>query len=136
MKKMPIPYLLKLIVDQIRTGADADLKSVHLTLAQSRVLAFLVDKDGQSTQKEIEDFLQVSHPTVVGIVSRMEKNGYLKSSYIGTSKIVRLTPCAHEVGQDMVKAMAENDAALMKGLSKKEISELQRMLMQVYQNIK
>jgi DNA-binding MarR family transcriptional regulator len=136
MRKMPIPYLLKLIVDQIRTGADADLKSMHLTLTQSRVLAFLVDKEGQATQKEIEDFLQVSHPTVVGIVSRMEKNGYLKFSYAGTSKIVRLTPYAKDVGQDMVKAMAENDAQLMKGLSKKETAELQRMLLQVYQNIK
>ena len=63
----------KLINDKLRTKADADLRAHGLTMTQSRVLRFLSDSGGEATQKEIEDFLSVSHPTVVGIVSRLRE---------------------------------------------------------------
>lgn len=135
MENLPIPYLLKIITDKIRTGADAHLKSLRLTLTQSRVLAFIVESGGEATQKEIEDFLQVAHPTVVGIVSRMEKNGFLTCSYQGVSKVVTLTDQARATGEDMVKAMAEHDRVLLKGLSRPETAELERLLMIVYHNL-
>lgn len=135
MDNLPIPYLLKIITDKIRTGADAHLKSINLTLTQSRVLAFVVDCGGQTTQKEIEDFLQVSHPTVVGIVSRMEKNGFLACSYERVSKVVTLTEKASVVGDDMVKSMESSDATMLRGLSDEEIRELERLLKVVYANL-
>ncbi|HPF53493.1 MAG TPA: MarR family transcriptional regulator [Eubacteriales bacterium] len=135
MERLPIPYLLKIIVDRIRTEADSHLKSLDLTLTQSRVLAFIIESGGQTTQKEIENFLQVSHPTVVGIVSRMEKNGFLTCSYERISKTVTLTDKANAAGEDMVKTMAAHDALLLKGLSESEADELRRLLLTVYQNI-
>lgn len=135
MEKLPIPYLLKIITDKIRTGADAHLKSINLTLTQSRVLAFVVEQGGQTTQKQIEDFLQVSHPTVVGIVSRMEKTGFLTCSYERVSKIVTLTDSARAAGEDMVRTMAEHDRVLLRNLSAEEAEELERLLMKVYKNI-
>lgn len=135
MQNLPIPYLLKIIVDKIRTDADAHLKSLNLTLTQSRVLAFVVENGGQTTQKEIEDFLQVAHPTVVGIVSRMEKNGFLVCRYERVSKLVCLTDKARAAGEDMVKNMKEHDALLLKGLSDSDAGELRRLLMAVYNNM-
>lgn len=135
MQALPIPYLLKIIVDKIRTDADAHLKSMNITMSQSRVLAFLVSQGGEATQKEIEDFLQVSHPTVVGIVTRMEKNGFLISTYEHASKLITLTEKADAAGADMVKMMAEHDAVLLKGLSPQEVDELRRLLLTVYNNL-
>ena len=71
MPQKDVGYFIKNINDRLKVRADADLKSYNLTLAQSRVLAFLNNQGGSATQKEIEVFLEVSHPTVVGIVSRM-----------------------------------------------------------------
>lgn len=135
MENLPIPYLLKITVDKIRTYADANLKSLNLTLTQSRVLAFIVERGGETTQKEIEDFLQVAHPTVVGVVSRMEKNGFLTCSYERVSKIVTLTDKARATGEDMISSMAEHDAILLRGLSCQEVAELGRLLMKVYKNL-
>ena len=135
MNQLPIPYLLKITTDKIRTEADAHLRSINLTMTQSRVLAFIVDHGGTVTQKEIEDFLQVAHPTVVGIVSRMEKNGFLSCSYERVSKIVSLTDSARAAGEDMVRNMAQHDAVLLKGLSDPEADELRRLLLKVYQNL-
>ena len=62
-----VGYKLKLITDKLKVRADADLKRHKLTLSQSRVMAFLNKKGGEATPQEIEDNMQVSHPTVVGI---------------------------------------------------------------------
>ena len=136
MEKLPIPYLLKIIVDKIRTEADAHLKGIDLTMSQSRVLGFIVQQGGETTQKEIEDFLQVSHPTVVGIVSRMEKNGFLTCAYERVSKVVTLTEKARAAGEDMVKTVKEHDEVLFRGLTEQEITELNRLLTVVYNNVK
>lgn len=77
MQQLETGVYFKLITDKLHAKADADLKAHGLTMTQSRVLRFLSDSGGEATQKEIEDFLSVSHPTVVGIVSRLEQNGFI-----------------------------------------------------------
>lgn len=136
MENRHIGYLLKIITDKIRTTADAHLKSHGLTLSQSRVLAFLHSRGGEATQKEIEDFLEVAHPTVVGIVSRMEKNGFVTCSYERISKLVKLTDKAEIIGEDMDRTISAQDGKLYAGLSDEELSELERMLQVIYRNLK
>lgn len=62
MEQYPIGCLLKMITDKIKIQADANLAQHDLTLTQSRVLGYLARNGGTATQKEIEGFLQVSHP--------------------------------------------------------------------------
>ena len=51
MEKKDIGYLIKNINDKLKVKADADLKHSNLTLAQSRVLAFL-DRRGVRQRKK------------------------------------------------------------------------------------
>lgn len=74
-----IGYFFKLIDNRLKANADAGLSKHGLTFAQSRILRFLAEHGGQATQKEIEDYAHVSHPTVVGIVTRMEQGGFLST---------------------------------------------------------
>ena len=131
MNTREIGYLIKRINDKLKVKADADLKSHELTLTQSRVLAFLNSEDGQATQKEIEDFLEVSHPTVVGIVSRMEQNGFVTTWFDPENrrnKIVQLTESSRKIGADLDRTIQEQEKSMLKGLSQGQISELARML--------
>ena len=77
MEQYPIGCLLKMITDKIKIQADANLAQHDLTLTQSRVLGYLARSGGTATQKEIEGFLQVSHPTVAGVIGRMEQKGFV-----------------------------------------------------------
>lgn len=134
-----IGYLIKSINDKIKIHADADLKSHNLTLAQSRVLVYLKSREnGRATQKEIEDFLSVSHPTVVGLVSRMGKNGFL-TSWIDAddhrNKIVELTPSAKKIGDNMDFVIKGMEDKMLSSLSKNQISELSEMLEIIYKNL-
>lgn len=133
-----IGYLIKNINDKLKVNADADLKHFNLTLAQSRVLAFLNSKGGCATQKEIEVFLEVSHPTVVGIVSRMEQNGHV-ITWIDEAdkrnKIVKLTEQAEILGKDMEQNIQNNERKMLTTLTSTEIEQLRRMLNVIYNNL-
>ena len=76
-EKKKTGYLLKIITDVLVRESNHMLKKQDLTWAQSRLIGFLSRNGGECTQKELESFLEVSHPTVVGIVSRMEQNGFV-----------------------------------------------------------
>lgn len=133
-----IGYLIKMINDKVKVKADADLSTYELTLSQSRVLTFLKSKDGQATQKEIEEFLEVSHPTVVGIVSRMEQRGYV-TTWLDTkqqrSKMVRLTAKAQTIGEELVRMVQEQENTMLQGLTQEQVSERAKMLRVIYGNL-
>lgn len=138
MAKKDVGYYIKNIDEKLKVKADADLGKYNLTFAQSRVLAFLRDKGGSATQKEIEVFLEVSHPTVVGIVSRMEKNGHLKCRFDENdrrNKIVELTQQAEKLGKDMERSIKENENRMLKSLSQPEIKQLMKMLEIISKNL-
>ena len=138
MPKKDVGYLIKNINDKLKVRADADLKRYNLTLTQSRVLAFLNSKGGQATQKEIEIFLEVSHPTVVGIVSRMEQNGYVSSWIDGNdkrNKNVRLTKQAETLGMDMENSIIANEQRMLASLSAHDVERLKEMLLVIYKNL-
>ena len=107
MLKNDVGYLIKRINDKLKVRADAELKQYHLTISQSRVLVYLRSRGGQATQKEIETFLDVAHPTIVGLVSRMEQNGYVTCwpCEDGRNKYVKLTAAGRS---SLTKICSEN----------------------------
>lgn len=134
MPNKDVGYLIKSINDKLKVKADADLKRYNLTFTQSRVFAYLQEKHGQATQKEIELFLDVSHPTVVGIVSRMEQNGYVSchQDEDKRNKIVKLTPKAQSLGTDLEAHMLGNEKHLLSPLNNAEAEQLKKLLLQIY----
>ena len=133
-----IGYYFKLIADRIKIIADTDLKKHGLTLTQSRVLAFLHKKGGQAGQKEIEDYLQVSHPTVAGLVSRMEQKGFLVTWHDPAdrrSNIVKLTEKAMSVAQEIDAGVRMQDEKLLQALTDEQIADFKKMLHIIYKNM-
>ncbi len=132
-----IGYLIKSIDDKLKIEADEDLKHHKLTLSQSRVVGFLMQQGGAATQKEIEDFLSVSHPTVVGLVSRMAQNGMVSTHFDSNnrSKVVSLTKYAKTIAVDMNKTIAEHERNLLAGLTDEEISALETALKAILKNL-
>ena len=137
MLKNDVGYLIKSINDKLKVRADAELKKYHLTMSQSRVLVYLRSRGGQATQKEIETFLDVAHPTVVGLVSRMEQNGYVTCwpCEDGRNKYVKLTPQAEAIDKDMQENMHANEEMLLAPLSPEERERLRDLLLTVAEHL-
>ena len=133
MLKNDVGYLIKSINDKLKGRADAELKQYHLTISQSRVLVYLRSRGGQATQKEIETFLDVAHPTIVGLVSRMEQNGYVTCwpCEDGRNKYVKLTPQAEAIDKDMQENMQASEEMLLAPLSPEDRERLRGLLLTV-----
>ncbi len=130
--------LIKNINDKIKVRADADLKQHGLTLAQSRVLRFLHRAGGASTQKEIERFLDTSHPTVVGIISRMVRGGYIvcsKDESDKRNKIVSLTEKARMLNKKICAQIEKNEKEMTRGLTDDDIENFEKILGIIYKNL-
>ena len=137
-----MPYelgpLLKQINDRLKASADESMADRGLTLAQARVLGFLENSGGYATQKDIEKFLAVSHPTATGIVNRIERKEFI-SCYTDPSdrrnKVVAMTTKALELGEQIRAEIAQSERQLTEGLSQEELEERRRLLGKLLENI-
>ena len=135
---LPIGYLLKVISDKMKVKADAEMKRHDMTMSQSKVLAFLHEKGGQAMQKEIEDYLRVSHPTVAGVVSRMEQNGFVETWQDPAdrrNKVVCMTEKSVAIDKKMKDLLDWQEQQLVKSLTSEETETLKMLLQAVYDNL-
>ena len=78
--KNDIGFLFKRIDAKLEKQVNSKLNSLGITFAQLRALIFVNEAENQqTTQKEIETFLEVSHPTTNGIIKRLKEKQLIKT---------------------------------------------------------
>lgn len=134
-----VGFLIKIIHDCIEKNANHNLKNFGLTLTQTRVLMFLRKRgELKTSQRDIEDYLKVSHPTVVGIIQRLESKGFIKCVTDPGDKRMKnicLTSKENEFLLEMERSKQEVERTLLKNFSEKETNQLKSMLKRAYNNI-
>lgn len=133
-----ISYLIKNIADKLKISTEKELKKYDLTLSQSRVLLYLDSRGGEAMQKEIQSFLKVTHPTVIGLINRLERKGFVRTWINIKNKkevVVSLTERSVFVVEDMERVRNEREFLLKEGMTKKETEIFTKILQKVQQNI-
>lgn len=134
-----IGYYIKRINDKLKAGFDAYLRDVDLTSSQARVIEYVYWNGGMVTQKEIEVFLDVAHPTVVGIVNRLEKKGYLACHLDENNKrnkMVCSTCEAEKLLHKMYEGRRAAEQRLLHSFSEDEAAQVKKLLEKLYENIR
>ena len=135
----PIGFIIKLINDSILVQVNSFLKPYEVTLRQLRILGYLHDnKDKLVTQKELEEELQVSHPTVVGILQRLEKKGLIKTFLNPnkkTMKIVTLIEYEAKLFKNINTEKEKFENKLLAGFTDDEKVQLEEFLIRLHRNI-
>jgi DNA-binding MarR family transcriptional regulator len=129
---------LKQITDSIKVLVNEDLKAWDLTFSQIHVLKCLEDHNGHMTQRALENSLHVSHPTVTGLVSRLEKNGFVTSASDEKdhrNKIITLTEKAKSHHAAATEKRLQNEAMMLTGLDDDEVNTLENLLKKILDNI-
>ena len=67
--------ILHWCTDQAMTTA---LESMELTASQGHIMAFLAHQKEPPCPKDIEDAFHLTHPTVSGLLARMERKGFIE----------------------------------------------------------
>lgn len=125
-------FLLKPINDKFEARGNAACQKAGITHSQFQVLLFLREHSNIIvTQKMLEVEFNVSHPTINGILKRMEENGFIKTQFVQEAKKqkqVFLTDKGYEAIKIMDASKDFDESNLIKIFSETELNQLQEYL--------
>ena len=138
-KNEDLGFLLKRLSEALRQNFNRELQKYDLTISQIHVLGYLSwHRDRPVTQKEIEDYLQVSHPTTVGILKRLEEKEMITTTMNTRgrlSKTVTETEKAKKLDVILKKGHSESEKRLKQGFTDTELAQLMQYLGRMTKNM-
>ena len=101
----------------------ATLASMDLTASQGHILAFIAHSPAPPCPKDMEEAFHLSHPTVSGLLSRLEKKGFIcidPDPADRRCKRVQLDAKGRESLSKMEATITSNEAKLVKDFTEEE----------------
>ena len=140
MEAQSIGSMIKILSETIGQKVNKNCKEFNLTMQQMKILHFLRMREGEkeASQKEIQNFMRISHPTVVNILRLMKEKGFIETSTSHEDKrmkIVRLTGKEDKFVKDVISEREEMEKQLVKGLTQKDQENLRWYLKIMYENL-
>ena len=139
MKPYDLGYRFRRIHEGFRSAGNARGRKFDLTRAQMDILHYMFKKGESATQRELEKHFDLKHSTVIGILKRMEKNGFIEISVCESDRrqrSVKLLQKAYDVQKDCKTHRDYMENKFKKGLTKEELSTLEYLLDKVYDILK
>lgn len=135
-QEVGIGFYMKKINDYILADANEQLKKLDLTYSQMHILIYIIRNGGSDVrQKDILHYFNISHPTVVGLLKRMERKGLISiKSDPGDRRgnCVTALPKAMGILNGLKDGQKHVDRLLTKNLSKEQETELKEILRIIY----
>ena len=139
MEEEKLGLIFRRISHSAKKDTDNYLKKWDLTMSQAMVLEFLNNSpDKELTQKAIEQHFNLQHPTVSGILKRLEKHGFITTATNEGDRRVKNIYLTEKAGQLDTRAkmrQAEMEAVYVKGFLPEETETLRKLLVRVLGNL-
>lgn len=132
-----IGYLIKQVFLLNQGRLNTMFAEFDLTGAQVFTLIFLFKANEQNKtvyQKDIEKEMEISNPTVTGILNRLEGKGLIQrvaSQEDARAKSIHVTPKALELDKILKEKFQENEKQLIASLTREEAENLERYLLKI-----
>ena len=116
-------HLLRILhwcTDQSMTNA---LENMELTAAQGHIMGFLAHRKEPPCPRDIEEEFQLSHPTVSGLLSRLEKKDFIQlrpDEHDRRCKRIHMLPKGKECMENMHQVIQNNEKRLVEGFTAEE----------------
>ena len=127
--------LLHWCSDQMLTN---DLARMDLTSSQGRMICFLAHCPRPPCPRDIEEYFGLSHPSVSGTLSRMEKKGFIEFIPDETDRRIKriyLLPRGRECHSQIMQTISQIEQKLMTGFSPEEQAQFSSFLDRVIHNM-
>lgn len=114
------------------------LGKLELTASQGRIVGYLARRAGAPCARDIEEEFHLSHPTVSGILCRMEKKGFIQirpDPRDHRCKRICLLPKGHDSHALIEKTMEENEQTLVRGFTPEEQAQFAAFLNRAITNM-
>jgi len=133
--------LIRRINNALLKNRNKHLADYSLTAAQSDIIVYLIrnyEEKDEINQLDIQKHLQLSNPTVSGLLNRLEDKGFIsRTSSIKDARYncVKPTQKALDQATAMKNHMYSSEESMLVGLSAAERNELVRLLNIVLTNV-
>jgi MarR family transcriptional regulator for hemolysin len=121
----------------MRRCLDSELARENITLRQWEVLAWLAF-EGEQSQVELADRLGIEAPTLAGILSRMERDGWLERFACPADrrkKRIRATEKAESVWSRMVECCHRVREKAVAGIPQEDLDAMKRTCEKIRENL-
>ena len=133
----------KKIHNQLEAGFNKEYKKYGLTSTQLDVLMYLSQEtDRDCTLSDIAAHFDVKHTIVIHVLKLLEQKGFICKSEIqgARAKPILLTDSGRQLGEQLASEIRQKspllDEIMFAGLSEDDRQLLDKMLEQIYQNLK
>lgn len=131
-------HLIKVTHREFENERNTLLREFGLTDSQAEVLGYLTYvAGGQATQHEICDFMHTSGATVSGLVTRLERKGFVERVENGAdhrSNLVRVTNVALDSASECFERLESVNERLLRGFTDQERNNLMSYLERIVEN--
>lgn len=137
MSNKHIGFLIKQVHYLQEQRLNNKFKEFGLTASQTFTLIYLLkshDKGITVNQKDIEKELDISNPTVTGILNRLEVKGLIARvpcRHDARAKNIEVTSKALELNKQLQAMFRQLDEKLVASLSKEEVDNLHEYLIRI-----
>lgn len=117
---------------------SASLEDVELTCSQGHVMGFVTHQAEMPCPRDVEEAFGLSHPTVSGLLARLEKKGFLElipDEHDRRCKRIRMLPKGREYMDRLHLTIRETEGRLVKDMSPEEQEAFARYLDQAIRNL-
>jgi MarR family transcriptional regulator, transcriptional regulator for hemolysin len=132
-----VGYWLTLANQALQRTLNEELAPTGITYRQSQVIGWLALED-ELTLSELAARMLIEPPTLVGIIDRMERAGWIVRTGCDEDrrrKLLRLTPAAEPVWEQMVDCCLRVRRRATAGLSDDQVEQLRELLRHVHENL-
>lgn len=139
MENFIIGKLIKQLHIALENNFNKFSKKYKLTSSQMDILIFLLhNKNKIVNQRDIENFLSLSNPTIAGTLLRLEKKEFIIrkiSSKDKRYKEIYLTDKSRELKDIIFKYIRDNDNKMFSNMSEEEKENLKNIITKILNNI-
>lgn len=128
----------KMMQIRIEHLMNQQLQAMDLTSAQGHIIGFLTHVKEPPCARDIEQFFRLSHPTVSGLLSRMEAKGFVEIRPDERDRRVKrivLLEKGMACSREIQRCIEENDRQMMQGFSEEETELFLSLLNRAVENM-
>ena len=101
-------------------------------------MAFLAHRPQPPCARDIEEVFHLSHPTVSGLLARLERKGFIEFRPDETDrrcKRIYLLPKGQQVNETMRRTIEQSEAQMVQGFTQEEKEQFAQLMLRAIENM-
>ena len=131
-------YLIRVLENCMGQAMNNALSSMDLTAAQGHIMGFITHRKNPPCARDIEEAFQLSHPTVSGILSRLEQKSFIEmrpDAQDRRCKRIYILEKGLQLEETMHQTIRATEEKLVENFSEEEKTQFAALLQRAIDNL-